>query len=389
MKLSMMVPAAALAALVVACGTSPAAQTVICTDFRVGADLSQTDFGAPPALAPSYLSLAQATSDISLVAAQLLTDVSAACGELAVDLGGDPSDPRLRGKLDADRTKVLCQIAADRIGAMKARLDAAKVGVRVVETHCSVDTSFQVDCESKCQASPACVEPSANDRCPAENREGVCAGDCTGVCRGTEEAPVTCQGSCEGTCEGTCEDDAACDGSGCTCAGTCTGSCSGACTPTPGTARACAGQCRGGCSVPVEDASCAGPLVAPTCTGDADCQHGCEASAAARADCRDGALSIVVKEPSKRDAELSRVIQSFERNLPVLFLAARGRAKALSEQSSTLTDAAGHLLAHGDQLGQKAAACGLLIGKTGDQASTNLTAALDGSKKVATAISGQ
>ncbi len=385
MKISMMVPALALGTLVIACGTSPAAQTVICTDFQVGADLSQTDFDVPAKLAPAYTSLAQATSDISLVSAQLLSDVSAACGELAVDLGGRADDPRLTGKLDADRARVLCSIAADRIGAMKARLDAAKVVVRIVETQCTVDTAFQVDCESKCQASPTCVEPGAIERCPAEDREGVCVGDCTGVCRGTEEAPVACEGTCDGACGGTCDGDDTCQGPGCTCSGTCSGACSGSCTTAPGSALACAGLCRGGCSIPVEGASCAGPLAAPRCQGDADCQHGCEASAAARADCRDGALSIVV-DSTKIDPELARIVRSLERNLPVLFLAARGRAKALSEQSSALTDAAGHILAHGDQLGQKAAACGLLIGTTGEQASKNLTSALDGSKKVAAAI---
>ena len=388
MKVSMMMPALAPFALVVACGTSPAAQTVICTDFRVGADLSQTDFGVPASLSPAYTSLAQATSDISLVSAQLLSEVSAACGEIAVDLGGRADDPRLDGKLDADRARVLCSIAADRIGAVRPRLDAAKVRVRIVETQCSVDTAFQVDCESKCQASPTCAEPDAIDRCPTEDREGVCSGDCTGVCRGTEDAPVACEGRCEGACGGTCDGDDTCEGPGCTCTGTCRGTCSGSCTPTPGTALACAGLCRGGCSIPVDGASCAGPLDAPRCPGDADCQHGCQASAAARADCRDGALSIVV-DAKMVDPELARIVRTLERNLPVLFLAARGRAKALSEQSSALTDAAGHILAHGDQLGQKAAACGLLIGSTGDQASKNLTSALDGSKKVAAAVSGK
>ncbi|HSO32846.1 MAG TPA: hypothetical protein VLT33_10020 [Labilithrix sp.] len=389
MKITRIVPAALLAVLAAACGTSPAAQTVVCTEFSVGADLSQTDFGVPQHLEPAYLALAQATSDVSLVAAQLLSDVDGACGELAFELGASSDDPRLAGKLDADRTKALCIIAAERIQAVKARLDAAKVVVRIVETHCSVDAAFQVRCESKCQAEPTCVEATASERCKPEDREGVCAGDCTGACRGTEDAPVTCEATCDGACNGTCDEDEECDGSGCTCKGTCKGACSGVCTAAPGTALACTGRCRGGCSVPVEDSSCAGPLDPPRCTGDADCQQGCEASAAARADCRDGALSIIMSDPTKSDASLARIVQTLERNLPVLFLAARGRAKALADQSSSLTDAAGHLLSHGDELGQKAAACGLLIGKTADQASTNLTAALEGSKKVAAAVTTQ
>jgi hypothetical protein len=380
MKRFALVRAVFAATLAVACGTTPDTETVLCNEFRVGADLSKTDFGVPREIAPSYTALAQATGDISVVAARMLSDVDAACAELA----GGADDPRLAGKSDAQRTVATCEIAAERIAAARAKLAAAKVVLRVGEARCSVDATFQTACEASCRADASCTEATPHERCAPADREGVCTGACSGACVGTEAAPVDCAGKCDGPCFGTCDGDGTCAEAGCVCTGACAGTCGGACAA--GGAATCTGRCRGGCDAALGDETCAGPLAPPRCSGDVDCQNACSASAAARADCRDGALTITVRDPSKSRPEIERIVYTLERNLPVVFLAGRGRAKLLSERASALTDAAGHLLSKSDMLGPKGAACGIVIGKTSEGASANLDAVHEASKKVTAVV---
>ena len=92
-----------------------------------------------------------------------------------------------------------------------------------------------------------------------------------------------------------------------------------------------------------------------------------------------------VADGAAKDRAVAEAVQSFERNLPTIFLTARGRGESLRKNASALVDTAGRLLAH-DDIGQMGAACGLLMAQTGEAASDNVKAALEGAKKVATAI---
>ncbi len=377
-----------LTAALFACGTTPPTQNVICTKFRVGADFSKTDFGVTGDPAVTYNALAQAAGDVSLAAASLMADVKAACEEMAFQLGASPNDARIHEKLDAEYTREVCLMAAEGIKQVNHKLAEANVVIHVSDVRCAIDGSFQIECERQCKDDPSCTEASEVERCDANDRVGECSGTCGGTCLGMDQAAVNCLGSCDGACFGTCGatdgTDGACGPSGCVCDRECTGSCTGACQPSA--PMACSGRCRGECSVALVDAACTGALAAPRCQGNVDCQNSCAASAAARSDCRDGSLSVILDPASQGDAEVQRIAHLLDRNLPVVFLAARGRAKALSDHASSLTDAAGHLLAYGDSLGQEGSACGILIGKTGTEASTNLKAALEGSKAVADAV---
>jgi hypothetical protein len=60
----------------------------------------------------------------------------------------------------------------------------------------------------------------------------------------------------------------------------------------------------------------------------------------------------------------------------------------LSDGASDVLDSAGHLLLHADALGPMGAACGMLIGETGEEARKNLSAASTGSQALTHAVAG-
>lgn len=391
--------------LIAGCGTSPEPTSVVCTDFRAGADLSGSTFGVTGDLQRSYGAFAQAAGDLASVANTMLRDVGAACQGLAVELGADPADPRTLGLLEPEAVRAWCKIASERFTKVRPQLARVHFAVQVVTPKCTVDTTFQVACEARCREVASCTEASTEDRCPPEGRAGICAGTCTGTCTGSETAPAACEGKCGGTCFGTCgkagqsaastpsvaapepADDAMDCSTGCVCTSVCKGDCTAGCElPKGGTP--CNATCTGGCSEALVAQTCTMPLAAPTCAGDVDCQKSCGASSSARASCPDGSLAIIVDESARDDRAIAQIIGAMDRNLPAIFLAARGRAKILADGASDLLDSAGRILQRTEEIGPMGAACGMLIGQTGSEARKNLNAALGGSKDVANAVSG-
>lgn len=401
----------AAAASVAGCGTSPEPTTVVCTDFRAGADLSGSTFGVTGDLQRSYGAFAQAAGDLAAVANGMLRDVGAACQGLAIELGAERDDARVRGLLEPEAVRAWCKIAAERFEKVRPRLARVHFAVQIVTPKCTLDTTFQVACESRCRTEGSCTESSPEERCPPEGRAGICGATCTGTCTGSETAPAACAGTCAGTCFGTCgkaakaagttssvagasaaddatDDDGANDCStGCVCTETCIGTCTAGCA-LPKEGAACDATCAGSCSEPMRGQSCSMPLAPPVCAGDLDCQKSCSASSAARAVCPQGSLKVSVDEAARGDREIAQIVGAMDRNLPAIFLAARGRAKVLADGASDLLDSAGHILNRSEEIGPMGAACGMLIGQTGSEARKNLNAALGGSKDVANAVSG-
>jgi hypothetical protein len=388
-----------IAALVSGCGTNPEPTSVVCTDFRAGADLSSSTFGVTGDLQRPYVAFAQAAGDLSAVANQMLHDVGAACQGLAIELGADATDARVRDKTETDAVRAWCKIAAERFTSVRPRLEKAHFVVQVATPKCTTDTGFQLACEQRClSGKAACTEATPEERCPVDGREGICPGECTGTCTGSESATAACEGTCSGTCFGTCraegkgdegkgDDDATDCSGGCACTQICKGTCTAACALTQGGGH-CDAVCAGKCSEPMVAQTCTKPLAPPTCGGDVDCQKSCSASGAARASCPDGSLAVVLDAAARTDMETARIASALERHLPAVFLAARGRAKVLADGASDILDSAGHILTHADQLGPMGAACGMLIGETGDEARKNLNAALGGSQDLAHAVTG-
>lgn len=373
------------------CGTDPETTTVVCTDFRAGADLSRSTFGVTGDLQRPYGAFAQAAGDLASVANQMLRDVGAACQGLALELGASAVDPRVLGKAEPEAVRAWCEIAAEQFTAARASLAAGgtELVVQVVVPKCSADTLYQLACEEMCRADSTCIEVRAEDRCPVDAREGICMSTCSGACTGSEMAPVACTTKCTGVCFGTCgtDEDAIDCTAGCACTAACTGSCTASCEAPRG-GGTCNGVCSGSCTTPMLAQSCTKPLAAPTCAGDIDCQKSCAASSAARAVCPAGSLAISVDPKARRDPRVVQLAGMMDRHLPAIFLAARGRAQTLSDGASDLVGTAGNILKRSDDLGPMGAACGMLIGQTSSEARKNLDAALGGSKTVAHAVVG-
>lgn len=382
---------AAAATSAAGCGTEPEANSVVCTDFRAGADLSRSTFGVTGDLQRPYVAFAQAAGDLASVANQMLRDVGASCQNLAVELGASAADPRVVDKAEPEAVRAWCELAAERFIVAKESLAAegADFVVQVVVPKCSADALFQVACEAKCRADATCLEAPVEDRCPVDAREGICTGTCMGTCTGSETAPAACTTKCTGVCFGSCgaEKDAIDCSAGCACAAACTGSCTASCEPPRG-GGICNAVCSGGCTAPMAAQTCTKPLAAPRCAGDVDCNKSCAASSAARALCPTGSLAITVEPRELRDQRLVQLVGVLDRNLPAIFLAARGRAQALSDGASDLVGTAGNILKRSNDLGPMGAACGMLIGQTSSEARKNLDAALGGSKTVAHAVLG-
>ncbi len=374
--------------LVVGCNTNPDPVTVFCTDFSVGADFSKKSFGVSGQTEKPYVAFAQAVSDMAIMGSTLVDEVEASCRDLAVTLGATADDRRLVGVVSPARARVWCDIAAEKIRANRAMLRSAELSLWFTTPGCVTDTDYQASCESRCRTDAACVEASVVERCAAADVVGTCSGKCTGKCSGAEDAPASCDGQCSGTCDGDCLDGVSPVEdfvSGTSCSARCVGKCNAVCVFAEDSTAACDAPCRGGCEGTLSAPSCVGALEPPRCTGDADCQKCCKASAAARASCDGGALGVSVAEGATEDRSVAELVQSFERNLPTIFLTARGRGEILRSNASSLVDTAGRLLAH-DDIGQMGAACGLLMAQTGEAASDNVKAALDGAKKVAGAV---
>ncbi len=378
------------AALSGACDTNPAPVTVFCKDFSVGTDLSAVTFGVSGGAAKPYLAFAQAVSDMAVMGSTLLDEVESSCRDIALRFGANPDDPRLVTSAMPARVGVWCDLAAEGIAKKHDVLRAAKLTMWFTAPGCVIDTAYQSVCEGRCRDDLACAEAPTADRCKAEDLVGACDGRCTGSCEGSEGASATCDGSCTGSCDGECLDEDTQEAvkdftSGSVCHRRCVGKCSASCTFAQGTEARCDSPCRGGCEGTLASPSCAGDLAPPKCSGDVDCQRCCKASAAARASCDGGALGVSVATGTGSDPTVPALVQALERNLPTIFLTARGRGETLKSNASSLVDAAGHVMGH-DDLGQEGAACGLLIAQTGVAASDNLTIALDGANRVANAM---
>lgn len=336
----------ALALVAVGCGTSPESTSVVCTDFRVGADLSGSTFGVTGTLERPYSAFAQAAGDLAAVANAMLRDVGASCKGMAMELGAAADDPRTVDKSEPEAVRAWCAIAAERFEAVRPKLNAAGFAVKVSPAKCTIDPTFQESCEAKCRTDVQCTERSLLDRCPADARAGICNGTCVGTCTGTETEAEPVDGACVGMCFGT-------------------------------------------CSEPMVAETCTATLEPPKCAGDVDCQNSCTASTAARAACGSGSLRVTVNDAAERDPSMLRIVGAVERHLPAIFLASRGRADLLADGTSDLLDSAGHILGRSSEIGPMGAACGMLIGQTSSEARKNLNAALAGSNALAKAVTGE
>lgn len=365
----------------IACATVPEPVTVYCDEFQVGADFGQD--GGP---APTYAALAQAVSDVTVLASTLLRSVDAACVDLTVAFGGNPEASRLAEGSAAARVRSHCERAAARILASGNVLRAANVKVWFARQSCLADTGYQLACEATCRADASCVEVDSRERCGDGDVVGTCNGVCAGACDGSAGSPVACDGACNGACDGACSGAGRPVGtfvSGGRCYARCLGQCGGTCAPHGG-ASVCEGACRGPCEGTTIALRCTAPLEAPQCIGDIDCQRACRASAHARATCPAVALGVT-SDPARTPDSTSRLIRALERDLPTVFLVARGRGDEVRDASRDLGGSTRHFAASDDTNAERAA-CAITIARTGAIADENMRATSKAAKTLSDAL---
>lgn len=428
----------ALAASTLAAGCSSdnplaAAQDgLCCNSFKLGADLSNVDFGLDGQVKGEFKAFAQAGLDLSAVADGALVDVSTACESIARDVGASAEDiNEIDASTDSPAKKLTawCNLAT---ATVKANFSAtgkfkATASVDFQAPKCQASVSAQANCEAGCSVDGKC-DVSADVKCeggklptvectgkceatvdvPSVSCTGGCTGKCTGGCTAEAGATVDCTGTCDGTCT---VDGTANGASGVKADGTCEGKCSGTCTASANAAVTCEGTCGGSCEGTCEAKGgsakfeCNGKCdvtagTPPKCEGsaeldcdvDVDCKANCSASVSAKAECTPPRVAVVLSASADLDVEaqanLKVAVASLEANLPKIVVVLRARGEAFAAGIAASVKAGGNLTANVGDLSGEAVFCLPPIVSAIGSASANFKASLDGATSISGAVSG-
>jgi hypothetical protein len=411
------VAALALPALTNGCSsdlTNPAG-SLCCTDFKVGADLSGTDFGVDASIKGQFAAFAQASGDLAAVATASLEQVSGACKAIAT-AGGKNADvvDANDAKKPEERVTAWCNLAVGRIKGTFSAAGSIKVVAQAPK--CEASFSAGAKCQANCSADAKCdvnatpptceggtLQVSCSGSCTAKagatlSCEGGCDANCSGSCTAQGGVAVDCEGKCDGTCaaggsaggngaqaDGSCK--GTCQGT-CTasatapavkCSGSCKGSCSGSCKATAGASVKCDGQC----DAKATPLSCKGGTLKASCQVDAKCDANCNASVQAKAECSPPSLAITAS--GSLDAEGSVLIDALRINLPDIFLIFTTRGKAFADMVANVAGSAETVVDPG-KLGLKGTACLGAIVPVIVQAGASMSAAFNASVSVAGSV---
>lgn len=400
-----------------------------CTDFQVGADLQNVDFGVDASVQGQFKVFAQAAADVGAIASASLSDVELACKGIAVDFGAtDEQQKTAAANTDAAaRVKAWCTLAvASFNGAFAANGKFAAAGeltMEFVPPQCAASVSASANCSAQCSASGSCdvkanpptceggkMEISCSGSCSAEAGATIeCQGSCDGNCEGSCTATGGVSVACDGTCDGTCEADAQGGGSGIQADGTCKGKCNGTCTASAtAPAAKCEGSCNGSCSGSCKAAanatvkcdgkcdgdfepiSCKGGELKASCEVDANCDANCSASASAKATCTPPSVTIKASGAANLDASVAAdfqaAIKSLEANL-ALILQVRTKAEAavkIVTQIAGGIEGSGAAFIDPGKLGVKGTACLIPIVGAFVTAGEQLTTSVEASGTIVT-----
>ena len=421
------VTALAVSSLSAGCSAVKDAQSAACcSEFEVGKDMTQVDFGVDASVKGQFNAYAQATGDLSATATATLGDVTTACQNIALDLGGDATDKRVDGKIGVDLTKGWCAIAADQItatfGGGSASL-AASVSVDFEAPKCTASVTATASCEGSCDVSakcdvkvhpPTCEGGTLNVDCKGSCTAkagvtlactGSCEGSCSGSCKASGGVKVDCQGKCDGTCSAGAAGGATEKGTGIQADGSCNGQCDGTCTLSADAPKitcmgVCDGHCEGTCKGTADasvkcDGECKADYTPISCNGgsfkagcdvDANCQASCNASASAKASCTPPSLSIVAKANANVDATaLASAINTLKVNLPALVLALKVRGEDFIANANVAVTA-GLDVAGSGSLNAKGTVCAVDIGIAIGDAVANMKGAVEAAGTVNGAV---
>lgn len=395
------------------------ADDLCCTDFAVGADLSDVDFGVDADIKGQFNVLAQASSDLAGVATASLADVTAACRAIAID-GGATADEQNAADAEPVRGQAAawCNLAVKAIGTVKA---AGSLTIDVQPVKCEASVKASASCNANCSVNAECKgNVSAKPpTCEGGKLEVACKGECTvkadapsiaceGECGGTCEGACTAEGGvavdCDGKCEGTCAAGGSANGSGAQADGSCQGTCQGTCTMKADAKVKCTASCKGSCNATCKarpgqasakcDGECKGEFEPISCKGgelkanvecqaDANCSANCNASVQAKAECTPPSVTVVFQ--GSANAQIAATIESLKVNLPKLFLVFEARGKSFVDMVGTISGSVSGVADPG-KLGVKGTACLAQIGSVLGEAAGNMSASFDASASVAAQV---
>ena len=399
--------------VIAGCESDNPLSAICCTEFKVGADLSTTDFGLQGEVRGRFVAFAQASADLAATASAALADVQSSCRNIAVELGVPAAEiAAAEQRPDRDRTTELCRLA---VSQLRAKLTArVQVDVAYQPPVCEVSVQAHARCEAQCSARGGCDVRANPPVCRGGRLEIVCRGECTAKAGATLHCEGTCTGNCQGACvaEGGVRCNGRCDGT-CTAEGgaggpegaafdaqgNCIGICKGTCSSTPPGVQcqgACNGQCDGACRAEAnatvtcdgdcrgdfEPLRCTGGTLESTCDVDAKCKADCAASASARASCQPPV--VVVTARAGVDNEIGRYLQVLEANIPPLLVLLKARGQTFVDLVGQIAGAAGTTgsAAVSGQLNARATACLVPIATTIGEAAANARVSVQASADV-------
>ena len=391
-----------------ACSSNPL-DDICCTDFKVGADLTNVDFGVDASISGQFQVLAQAGSDFSGTATAMLDDVTNACKGIATDLGVADADATAADALtdQAAKVKQWCSLAVAQIKAQGVA--SGSLTIQPPQINCSASVSAKANCQAKCSGSASCDLKANPPVCTGGTLEVDCSGsctatatapsfDCTGSCTAvasgscTAQGGVMCTGKCQGTCQGSTDSSGNCQGMcqgtcsavapGASCSGTLSGKCQGMCTASPGAAKV---SCSGMCSATATPISCSGGKLEGGCMADAKCDANCDASVQAKASCDVQPFEITAS--GSASANIDAVIATLQINLPKLLIAVKGRAEAIASIATSFSGAGtADVISDPSKLGVKGTACAVAIVAALANGATNATASINAGLTVTGAV---
>ena len=383
---------------------------ICCTDFKVGADLTNVDFKVDASITGQFAVLAQAGSDFSGTATAMLDDVTNACKGIATDLGVTTENATAADAITVptDKVKKWCQLAVAQISAQGVA--SGTLTIEPPSIKCEASVNAKANCQAKCDVSGKCDIKANPPKCTGGTLEVECGGSCTAEasggsfdCQGkcdvvasgscTATGGVQCQGKCDGTCAGNTDTSGAtctgmCNGTcsatapGVACNGTFQGSCKGSCTATSPSVKV---QCSGKCDVEATPLKCSGGKLEGGCSVDAKCDANCNASVQAKASCDVQPFTINAQGAASANVDL--VIATLKVNLPKLILAVKGRAEAITQIAASFTGAGtADVVADPGKLGVKGTACAVAIVAALANGAANATASIEAGLTVTGAV---
>ena len=369
-----------------------------CPDFKVGYDMTVTDYGVDPSVRGAFAAFAQSMGDSVVLSTKMLDDVTAACRSIATDLGGLETDTAVQGRTGQEASYSWCNFAVQKLHlALSDTLQpAGRLSFVFSPPTCTVDAPYLHRCETACSKDASCEDKPLASRCEAAHTVGICTGKCGGECLGSAAAPAACEGKCEGACQGqclgsctgTCDNQTQNGGGRCrgtcigVCEGYCKGRCGGACKLAKTGSGRCDALCEGSCSTPLVGPKCAGNLKDASCPVDPDCSIACKASGQARASCSAPSVFVGARDDFGNAMDVWTEIRSLERNLGVLFSAAKGRGLEAEEQIKSAYEAGQRITRDNPKLGLKGQACAQVMRAAGEQSLETAHAAVAASNSV-------